>query len=168
MQLKPWLIEVNDAPSFSGSSKLDKQIKTGLITSALEHVSQTIQQKRKFAADQKRSWAKRLWNPKPVRRIAVAPERSAASDNTAKDQPAVIPVADNQENETMLEMEAKTGTADDELESKPEVLNPLQFDENSFELCYPLKATDSESLELRAQYAKILTAANLCRSNVYG
>jgi len=34
-KLKPWLLEVNETPSFNDDTDVDKQIKTGLIEDTL-------------------------------------------------------------------------------------------------------------------------------------
>ena len=66
--LKPWLIEVNSAPSFKGSSALDKRVKTEVITESIQLLGMTRIRKRKYLKGMKREWKKRLWITTPVKR----------------------------------------------------------------------------------------------------
>ena len=48
-RLKPWLLEVNVAPSLSSSSPYDKQVKTGLLCDVLHLVGFKVFDRKKVA-----------------------------------------------------------------------------------------------------------------------
>ena len=47
-KLKPWLLEVNESPSFNDDTEVDKQVKTGLIEDALRLLDVKKAQKHKI------------------------------------------------------------------------------------------------------------------------
>ena len=50
---KPWLIEVNQSPSFSTDSVLDKKVKLGVLADAFQILSLTQERKCKYINDYK-------------------------------------------------------------------------------------------------------------------
>lgn len=48
-RLKPWLLEINVAPSLSSSSPYDKQVKTGLLCDTLHLVGFKVFDRKKVA-----------------------------------------------------------------------------------------------------------------------
>ena len=52
--LKPWLIEVNSAPSFKGGSSLDKRVKTEVVSETLQLLEMTRARKKKYLNVMKR------------------------------------------------------------------------------------------------------------------
>lgn len=47
-KLKPWLLEINYTPSFTCDTPLDKLIKKGVVTEAIEIVNLSHKQKEKY------------------------------------------------------------------------------------------------------------------------
>nr|CAB3267360.1 tubulin polyglutamylase TTLL7-like [Phallusia mammillata] len=62
-KLKPWLLEVNRAPSFGGDEKIDQEIKGGVIRDALRLVNIRAGDKRRNIASQKAEAQRRLFRP---------------------------------------------------------------------------------------------------------
>jgi len=60
-RLKPWLLEVNRAPSFGGDERIDREIKTGVINDALVLVNIKASDRRKKLAFQKAETQRRLF-----------------------------------------------------------------------------------------------------------
>lgn len=52
--LKPWLIEVNSAPSFKGGSSLDTRVKTEVVSETLQLLEMTRARKKKYLNGMKR------------------------------------------------------------------------------------------------------------------
>ena len=67
-KLKPWLIEVNHSPSFHTDSKLDKEIKTGLIRDTLTLLDLRLADRRKCLEEDKKRIQARLTQPKSENR----------------------------------------------------------------------------------------------------
>lgn len=64
-KLKPWLLEVNRAPSFGGDERIDREIKTGVITDALTLINLKASDKKRNLASQKAETRKRLFGTHP-------------------------------------------------------------------------------------------------------
>lgn len=100
--MKPWLIEVNDAPSFAASSELDREVKTKVIEQTLEFVNITRAGKKKFDVQQKQQWKQRLWNPTPAKNQKKNHQKGRPSsfteidDNTLGKSPSIGVRSDNQ------------------------------------------------------------------------
>uniref|UniRef100_H2Y307 Tubulin polyglutamylase TTLL7-like n=2 Tax=Ciona intestinalis TaxID=7719 RepID=H2Y307_CIOIN len=66
-KLKPWLLEVNRAPSFGGDEKIDRDIKGGVIRDALRLVNIRASDKKRNLANQKAEAQRRLLRPSQSR-----------------------------------------------------------------------------------------------------
>jgi hypothetical protein len=53
---KPWLIEVNHAPSFKGGSKLDSRVKKAVITETFKQLKVSKQRKRLLGSRLRKAW----------------------------------------------------------------------------------------------------------------
>lgn len=62
-KLKPWVLEVNRAPSFGTDEKIDLDIKSGLLTDSFRLINMRSSDKRKGLAAQKAESQKRLLRP---------------------------------------------------------------------------------------------------------
>lgn len=58
-KFKPWLLEVNHAPSFNDDTEVDKEIKTNLITDTLRLLNITYAQKQRILAKQSKDLDKK-------------------------------------------------------------------------------------------------------------
>ena len=47
-KLKPWLLEVNESPSFNDDTEVDKMVKGGLIADTFKLLNIKVSQKRKI------------------------------------------------------------------------------------------------------------------------
>ncbi|RLN92979.1 hypothetical protein BBJ28_00012201 [Nothophytophthora sp. Chile5] len=116
---KAWLFEVNHAPSFAGDSPLDREVKTALISGALDLVGVTNERKRKFVRRRRQEWTKRLWGAqKSVRRS----KETAAKGVEATEVTHALPLKDDDPPESTCDEEAggsMDGNEDDE--NDPEV-----------------------------------------------
>ena len=65
--LKPWLIEVNQSPSFKADSGLDKRIKTELVTDTLNLLNLSGKRKNKWINHNKQMIQKRMLTGKKVK-----------------------------------------------------------------------------------------------------
>ena len=61
--LKPWLIEVNQSPSFTADSKLDYDIKHSMIYDTVSLLNLSIKRKLKSKGDRRAEMQKRLLKP---------------------------------------------------------------------------------------------------------
>lgn len=57
--LKPWILEVNHAPSFICDSPLDTKIKRGLIFDAMRLLNLSVNKKNKFKREKAKEFEKR-------------------------------------------------------------------------------------------------------------
>ena len=64
---KPWLIEVNQSPSFKAESGLDKRIKTLLVTDTINLLNLSAKRKQRWIAQNKQVMQKRMLTGKKVR-----------------------------------------------------------------------------------------------------
>lgn len=58
----PWLIEINHAPSFKGTTKHDAACKKGVIEGALEMLGVSEKRKRLLAARVRKQWSAYMWD----------------------------------------------------------------------------------------------------------
>ena len=58
----PWLIEINHAPSFKGTSKQDTACKKGVIEGAFEMLGVTEKRKRLLSQRVRKQWSKYMWD----------------------------------------------------------------------------------------------------------
>lgn len=65
-QLKPWIIEVNHAPSFATDSPLDFKIKKALITDTLKLLNLSQQRKQKYKRQKAAECQKRQFTGKSL------------------------------------------------------------------------------------------------------
>lgn len=61
---KPWLIEVNQSPSFSTDSPLDLKIKQGVLIDSLNILNLSIKRKNKYLAQMRTEMQNRLQGAK--------------------------------------------------------------------------------------------------------
>ncbi|KAH0519436.1 Tubulin polyglutamylase TTLL7 [Microtus ochrogaster] len=69
-KLKPWLLEINRAPSFGTDQKIDYDVKRGVLLNALKLLNIRTSDKRKNMAKQKAEAQKRLYGQNPIRRLS--------------------------------------------------------------------------------------------------
>uniref|UniRef100_A0A8C6GMX1 Tubulin tyrosine ligase-like family, member 7 n=1 Tax=Mus spicilegus TaxID=10103 RepID=A0A8C6GMX1_MUSSI len=69
-KLKPWLLEINRAPSFGTDQKIDYDVKRGVLLNALKLLNIRTSDKRKNLAKQKAEAQRRLYGQNPVRRLS--------------------------------------------------------------------------------------------------
>nr|XP_048309571.1 tubulin polyglutamylase TTLL7 isoform X1 [Myodes glareolus]XP_048309572.1 tubulin polyglutamylase TTLL7 isoform X1 [Myodes glareolus]XP_048309573.1 tubulin polyglutamylase TTLL7 isoform X1 [Myodes glareolus]XP_048309574.1 tubulin polyglutamylase TTLL7 isoform X1 [Myodes glareolus] len=69
-KLKPWLLEINRAPSFGTDQKIDYDVKKGVLLNALKLLNIRTSDKRKNMAKQKAEAQKRLYGQNPIRRLS--------------------------------------------------------------------------------------------------
>ena len=67
-KLRPWLLEVNVAPSLSSSSPYDKQVKTMLLCDTLHLVGFKIFDRKQLEDDKKKEHKQRLLGFEPTKR----------------------------------------------------------------------------------------------------
>jgi len=86
-KLRPWLLEVNVAPSLSSSSPYDKQVKTKLLCDTLHLVGFQIFDRKKVDDDKKKESRHRLLGFEPTKRgilkTAVGPTAGISGTNPA-------------------------------------------------------------------------------------
>ncbi|XP_055979636.1 tubulin polyglutamylase TTLL7 [Sorex fumeus] len=68
-KLKPWLLEINRAPSFGTDQKIDYDVKRGVLLNALKLLNIRTSDKRKNLAKQKAEAQKRLYGKNSVRKL---------------------------------------------------------------------------------------------------
>ena len=64
---KPWLIEVNQSPSFKADSGLDRRIKEKLVTDTLTLLNLSAKRKQRWIAQNKQAIQKRMITGKKVK-----------------------------------------------------------------------------------------------------
>ncbi|XP_042319299.1 tubulin polyglutamylase TTLL7 isoform X3 [Sceloporus undulatus] len=69
-KLKPWLLEINRAPSFGTDQKIDYDVKKGVLMNALKLLNIRTSDKRKNLAKQKAEAQKRLYGQGSVKRLS--------------------------------------------------------------------------------------------------
>ncbi|EGV98615.1 Tubulin polyglutamylase TTLL7 [Cricetulus griseus] len=69
-KLKPWLLEINRAPSFGTDQKIDYDVKRGVLLNALKLLNIRTSDKRKNLAKQKAEAQKRLYGQNSIRRLS--------------------------------------------------------------------------------------------------
>ncbi|CAO2600403.1 Tubulin polyglutamylase TTLL7 [Lemmus lemmus] len=69
-KLKPWLLEINRAPSFGTDQKIDYDVKRGVLLNALKLLNIRTSDKRKNLAKQKAEAQKRLYGQNAIRRVS--------------------------------------------------------------------------------------------------
>ncbi|XP_055470345.1 tubulin polyglutamylase TTLL7 isoform X2 [Psammomys obesus] len=67
-KLKPWLLEINRAPSFGTDQKIDYDVKRGVLLNALKLLNIRTSDKRKNMAKQKAEAQRRLYGQNTIRR----------------------------------------------------------------------------------------------------
>ncbi|XP_060248543.1 tubulin polyglutamylase TTLL7 isoform X3 [Meriones unguiculatus] len=67
-KLKPWLLEINRAPSFGTDQKIDYDVKRGVLLNALKLLNIRTSDKRKNLAKQKAEAQRRLYGQNTIRR----------------------------------------------------------------------------------------------------
>ena len=58
--LKPWLIEVNNLPSFGTDSKLDKQVKGDLVSDTLKLINLNQKRKKRIKKEKAEQFNRRM------------------------------------------------------------------------------------------------------------
>lgn len=74
-KLKPWLIEINQMPSFGTDSTLDYKIKRGLITDCFKTLNLSMARKNRYKIEKKNKFNERMMQ-KPVHSIKTNPKRT--------------------------------------------------------------------------------------------
>ncbi|XP_053099181.1 tubulin polyglutamylase TTLL7 isoform X3 [Hemicordylus capensis] len=69
-KLKPWLLEINRAPSFGTDQKIDYDVKKGVLLNALKLLNIRTSDKRKNLAQQKAEAQKRLYGQGSMKRLS--------------------------------------------------------------------------------------------------
>ncbi|XP_074077912.1 tubulin polyglutamylase TTLL7 isoform X3 [Macrotis lagotis] len=69
-KLKPWLLEINRAPSFGTDQKIDYDVKKGVLLNALKLLNIRTSDKRRNLAKQKAEAQKRLYGQGAVKRLS--------------------------------------------------------------------------------------------------
>ncbi|XP_039176949.1 tubulin polyglutamylase TTLL7 [Crotalus tigris] len=69
-KLKPWLLEINRAPSFGTDQKIDYDVKKGVLLNALQLLNIRTSDKRKNLAKQKAEAQKRLYGQGSMKRLS--------------------------------------------------------------------------------------------------
>ncbi|XP_062993001.1 tubulin polyglutamylase TTLL7 [Elgaria multicarinata webbii] len=69
-KLKPWLLEINRAPSFGTDQKIDYDVKKGVLLNALKLLNIRPSDKRKNLAKQKAEAQKRLYGQSSMKRLS--------------------------------------------------------------------------------------------------
>ncbi|XP_034978532.1 tubulin polyglutamylase TTLL7 isoform X1 [Zootoca vivipara] len=69
-KLKPWLLEINRAPSFGTDQKIDHDVKKGVLLNALKLLNIRTSDKRKNLAKQKAEAQKRLYGQGSMKRLS--------------------------------------------------------------------------------------------------
>jgi tubulin polyglutamylase TTLL6/13 len=64
--LKPWLLEVNQSPSFKTDSQLDSRIKSALIHDTLKLLNVSYRRKQRYICRQKHELKQRMFTGKRV------------------------------------------------------------------------------------------------------
>ena len=86
-KLRPWLLEVNVAPSLSSSSPYDKQVKTKLLCDTLHLVGFQVYDRKKVDDEKKKESRHRLLGFEPTKRgvlkTAVGPTAGISGTNPA-------------------------------------------------------------------------------------
>jgi hypothetical protein len=80
-KLKPWVLEVNHSPSFTCDSPLDKEIKSGVIRSALKLLNISAISQKKILKEQKRQSLSRLLKA-TEKKVADVPETLESIPNS--------------------------------------------------------------------------------------
>ncbi|XP_049735577.1 tubulin polyglutamylase TTLL7 isoform X2 [Elephas maximus indicus] len=68
-KLKPWLLEINRAPSFGTDQKIDYDVKRGVLLNALKLLNIRTSDKRRNLAKQKAEAQKRLYGQSSIKRL---------------------------------------------------------------------------------------------------
>ncbi|XP_060058232.1 tubulin polyglutamylase TTLL7 isoform X5 [Erinaceus europaeus] len=68
-KLKPWLLEINRAPSFGTDQKIDYDVKRGVLLNALKLLNIRTSDKRKNLAKQKAEAQKRLYGQNSIKKL---------------------------------------------------------------------------------------------------
>ncbi|XP_020138253.1 tubulin polyglutamylase TTLL7 isoform X2 [Microcebus murinus] len=68
-KLKPWLLEINRAPSFGTDQKIDYDVKRGVLLNALKLLNIRASDKRKNLAKQKAEAQRRLYGQNSIKRL---------------------------------------------------------------------------------------------------
>ncbi|XP_032650085.1 tubulin polyglutamylase TTLL13 isoform X1 [Chelonoidis abingdonii] len=90
-KLKPWLLEVNHSPSFTTDSRLDREVKDGLLCDAIKLINLRACDKRKVLEEDKRRVKERLFQ-------AHQPPREARREKLESSQAAWLAQAEKYEN----------------------------------------------------------------------
>uniref|UniRef100_A0A8C6W6I8 Tubulin polyglutamylase TTLL7 n=2 Tax=Nannospalax galili TaxID=1026970 RepID=A0A8C6W6I8_NANGA len=69
-KLKPWLLEINRAPSFGTDQKIDYDVKRGVLLNALQLLNIRTSDKRKNLAKQKAEAQRRLYGQNSIKRLS--------------------------------------------------------------------------------------------------
>ncbi|XP_010764748.1 tubulin polyglutamylase TTLL7-like [Notothenia coriiceps] len=71
-KLKPWLLEINRAPSFGTDQKIDHDVKKGVLLDALKLLNIRASDKKRNLAQQKAEAQRRLYGHGSVKKLSAA------------------------------------------------------------------------------------------------
>ena len=60
--MRPWLLEINHAPSFSADTPLDFKLKKDLIADTLQVLNMSFKNKKKVLKEEKKGFTSRIMN----------------------------------------------------------------------------------------------------------
>ena len=99
-KLKPWLIEINHAPSFSTDTPLDFKMKKDVVADAIQLLGMTYKRKKKIIKSHKSNINKRMLMVKKTAKKESVP----STNKTAKMSSVTSPkVSKTKENDPLLE-----------------------------------------------------------------
>lgn len=116
-KLKPWLIEINHAPSFATDTPLDFKMKKDVVADAIQILGMTYKRKQKFIKSHKNYIKKRQFTKK----VGVSQSNTKNGKSSSMIQPKVSVLS------------PKPKGRSDILEEDPEPATPLQLNNESEE-----------------------------------
>lgn len=85
--LKPWLIEVNHAPSFRGGSKIDSRIKAGVMRQALQLLRVSTNRKKILQSRCRKEWERYMFDQAGCKPASPTRAKRASSARTSRSTP---------------------------------------------------------------------------------
>lgn len=111
-QLKPWLIEVNHAPSLATESAFDLQVKKKLVEDTIRILNLSVRRKQQYINHQKIQFQKRILTgktqkltneEKEIKRKEIDQQRQIAEENIKGGYRMIYPLVDTEENKEQAE-----------------------------------------------------------------
>ena len=85
-KLKPWLIEVNQSPSFKADSGLDRRIKEQLVNDTVNLLNLSTRRKHKWVSQNKQAMQKRMFTGKKVKLTQEEREEKISAHQAERDE----------------------------------------------------------------------------------